>query len=249
MKDFLHLLISIRAVEEIAPALAGGAMVLDVKTPALGSLGCADRDVVRAACAAAPADVPVSAALGDRLREGPDGAAELRRAAEALARAGAGILKVGLAGTSRAAALDDLSGLRQELARGRPEGAPSIVAVAFADAGPRDVSAGDLPDLALAAGIEGAMLDTLDKGRSVLELLGGAALRSWAEAVKRRGLLCGLAGALRLEELAKVSRLGCDVIGLRGAVCTGGRGGSVSADLVARARDLCRVETEGFAWK
>jgi len=255
----LKLLISIATAREIGPALGGGAQILDVKNPALGSLGAADPAVVRASRLAAPPEVPVSAALGDRIldggagaglpvqfagRAGPDHLADLGLV---LASSGAAILKVGLAGLKAEGAVQALTGLRErlDLRFARPLREPSrpppvralLVAVAFADLADEDgILPGELPEIALQAGADGAMLDTLHKGPSLLEILGEPALVRWVEAVRDRGLLCGLAGSLAIEDVHRAAALGADVVGLRGAVCAGGRGGRVVAARVRRAR-------------
>lgn len=231
----VKVLVSIATAPEAPAAIAGGAEILDVKDPARGSLGPADVAVVRAARRAAPARVVVSAALGDRLLdlEGcPSGVAELARR---LAAAGATLLKVGLAGAGGAEAARGLARLRAAL-DGTPPPRARLVAVAFADAGAAGgVPPGELPGVAARAGVWGAMLDTLAKGPSILDVLGDAALVGWVAAVRARGLACGLAGSLSLADLARAAALQPDVVGLRGAICVGGRGGRVEADLVRRA--------------
>jgi uncharacterized protein (UPF0264 family) len=237
-----QLLVSIAGLPEIGAALAGGAAVLDVKDPARGSLGAADPGLVTAARRRAPEGTPVTAALGDSLPRGRAEAVAQARRAVALARAGAELLKVGLAGRdgrARAAAgLRDLAG-RLEEGLGQ---APRLVAVAFAD----DRSAGSIAPRALVAlaaetGLAGAMIDTLGKGRSLLDILGAAELEAWVREARRAGLVSGLAGSLPLAHLSRAAVLGPDVVGVRGAVCRGGRAGSLSEDLVRKAGRAVRL--------
>jgi uncharacterized protein (UPF0264 family) len=229
-----RLLVSVARAEELAAALAGSAGVLDVKDPARGSLGAASPEIVRLARAVAPASVAVSAALGDRLPRGRRGAEALGALGLELARAGASFLKVGLAGadgsprTARA-----LLDLRERLAEG--PSLPAVIAVAFADDPAPALRPLDLPALAAGAGLQGAMLDTLAKERSILDLMGEAELRAWVAEVRGAGLLCGLAGSLTLEHLPRAAALGPDVVGVRGAVCEGGRTGRLSEELVRLA--------------
>jgi uncharacterized protein (UPF0264 family) len=236
--------VSVARTAEVLPALAGGPGILDVKDPPTGSLGAADPAVVRAARRAAPEHVAVSAALGDRLLAaaaadactGDAGAGITSTWALGckLARAGAGLLKVGLADATPDAAVAALRRLGEALAREGSGGAASLlVAVGFADGG---VAPFRLPAVAAEAGVAGAMLDTLAKGPSIVELLGEKPLADWVADVHARGLLAGIAGSLRLEDLGRVAALGPDVVGVRGAVCHGGRNGRVSAELVRRAR-------------
>lgn len=235
-----RLLISIATESEVVAAIEGGAEILDVKDPGRGSLGLADPRVVRAACTAGvprAAGRLVSAALGDRLA-GSEAAALPDSAAE-LVREGAQVLKVGLAGSGTRGAAAALGGLRRRLDElvGGLSHDLRLVAVAFADGAPGEgVTAHQLPDVALAAGADGAMLDTLRKGRSLLDVMGEKALGRWVEQVRMRGLISGLAGSLGLADLPRAVSLGADVIGLRGAVCAGGRTGNVVAARVRMAR-------------
>src|SRR5438105_3174796 len=65
------LIVSVRTCAEAKNALAGGATLLDVKEPRLGSLGrAADREI-NAVVALFASRVPVSAAMGE-LRETPE---------------------------------------------------------------------------------------------------------------------------------------------------------------------------------
>jgi uncharacterized protein (UPF0264 family) len=233
--------VSVARADEVVPALGGGAGILDVKDPARGSLGAARAEVVGAARRAAPPDVAVSAALGDGLGEAVHGGGRgLHALAAELAAAGAAFLKVGLGDVSSGEARRALRRLLDAVSRECPAAAvPALVAVAFVDGdgARRGVAPFALPALAAGTGLAGAMLDTRRKGTSVLELLGESALRRWVEEVRTRGLLAGIAGSLRLEDLPRVAAAGPDVVGLRSAVCVGGRSGRVSAALVRGARE------------
>jgi hypothetical protein len=242
------LLVSVARADEVADALAGGAEILDVKEPARGSLGRAEPSVLRAARSAAPPAIPVTAALGDTLPGPGRGLDALAARAAELARCGAGALKVGLAGTrDTTRARRALEELRARLAE---TDAPPVrlVAVVFADEPGRPIRPHDLPGVAAEAGLDGAMLDTLVKGRSILELLGERDLSAWIDDVRARGLFAGLAGSLRLSDLARAAALAPDLVGLRGAVCAGGRGGRVVAARVRRAlRGLAGAPPAGQA--
>lgn len=290
--DPVRLLISIAAISEVEAALTGGAQILDVKNPARGSLGPADPRVVRAARGIAPLNVPVSAALGDRLPDSPSCPHRLADLAFRLQSSGAAILKVGLAGIRMGHAVAALAELRERLdarreghrplsrtAPVRHEGpgvqlvapavrhegpgvrlvapgvrlvAPAVrlVAVAFADvAGENGVRPDQVVEVAVRAGVAGAMLDTLRKGRSIFQVLGESTLGRWVEEVRAGELLCGLAGSLTVEDAVRASSLGADVVGLRGAVCAGGRSGRVVAERVRGVRDaLESVAAASVRW-
>ena len=78
--------------------------------------------------------------------------------------------------------------------------------------------------LAAAGGFAAVMLDTADKrGGSLLDRIPAADLQHFIATVRATGALAGLAGALRLEEIPTLRRLGADFAGFRSAVCGGGR--------------------------
>jgi dihydroneopterin aldolase len=53
------------------------------------------------------------------------------------------------------------------------------------------------------------------------------------------GLLCALAGSLRVADMERLRELAPDIVGFRGAVCRDGRrDGSVDRDAVLRLKDL-----------
>jgi hypothetical protein len=61
----MQLLVSVRSAEEVGPAFAGGADIVDAKEPARGSLGPVDLFVLREINAKVPPCIPLSVALGD----------------------------------------------------------------------------------------------------------------------------------------------------------------------------------------
>ena len=70
-----ELLVSVRSVEEAAIALSAGAAIIDVKEPQFGSLGRADDAVIADILNFVAGRRPVSAAMGELLKEprGADG--------------------------------------------------------------------------------------------------------------------------------------------------------------------------------
>ena len=240
----MALLVSVASIPEIEDAVRGGAQILDAKDPDRGSLGLADPGVVSACRRRAPPELPVSAALGDRIAAVPGGPAGLAALAVRLARRGASVLKVGLAGVAPRRAVRELIELRGRLdAAGVP--GVRLVAVAFADAAaPEGVLARELPSVARRAGADAAMLDTLRKPRSLLALLPEPELAAWIDDVHAHGLLCGVAGSLAIEDAGRARAMGADVVGLRGAVCVGGRSGRVAAARVAAARTVLDASSE-----
>jgi len=231
----LQLLVSVRSADEVGPALAGGADIIDAKEPDRGSLGAVDRDVLSRILQRVPDDRGVSVALGDVSRPEEVGAAI--HGLELPQRTSRTYLKLGFAGVRS----PDQIGLLIEHAvsvTSRMAAPPRIVAVAYADS----ERAGTMPpalilSLAEAAGAAAVLLDTHGKdGRGLLEWLPSGALVDWVALARQAGLLAALAGSLRPGDLALVGRAHPDVVGVRGAVCSGGRQGRVSEDRVRRFR-------------
>jgi uncharacterized protein (UPF0264 family) len=231
----LQLLVSVRSADEVGPALAGGADIIDAKEPDRGSLGAVDRDVLSRILRRVPDDCEVSVALGDVAR--PEEVLAAVHELELPQRAAPTYLKLGFAGVRS----PDQVGLLIEIAvsvTSRMAASPRIVAVAYADperAG--TVPPALIPSLAKAAGAAGVLLDTHGKdGRGLLEWVPSGALVDWVAVARQAGLLAALAGSLRPRDLALVWQAQPDVVGVRGAACSGGRQGRVSEDRVRRFR-------------
>src|SRR5215217_9198029 len=88
----MRLLVSVTDVASAAVAVAAGADIVDVKNPAEGALGAPSPRVIEGVRAAVPAEVPVSAAIGDM----PNLPGTAALAALGAARSGATFVKVGL---------------------------------------------------------------------------------------------------------------------------------------------------------
>jgi uncharacterized protein (UPF0264 family) len=229
------LLVSVRSGAEAAAALAGGADIVDAKEPARGSLGAVEPAVLADIVRAVPPDMPLSVALGDIRSVG-----EVRTVLGALAvagRVGALYVKLGFAGltdeeTARAALEASV-----EICAEHPS-ARRVVAVAYADhrraASPPP---GAVADLAADAGADGVLLDTWTKdGRDLFAWMDPRGLRDWVTRVRLAGLLAAVAGSLKPEGLQPVIEAQPDIVGVRGAVCDGGRSGVVQAGLVRRMK-------------
>ena len=83
------------------------------------------------------------------------------------------------------------------------------------------------------------MVDTQVKvGGSLLARRSAAELRGFVDTVRARGVLCGLAGALRTGDLPGIAALAPDFAGFRSAVCAADRAGALEAP---RVRELRRA--------
>ncbi len=204
----VRMLASVRSAEEALVALAAGADLIDAKEPSNGALGAVSDETLHAIVAAVAGRRPVSATIGDL----PLALDPLRAAVERTAGLGADFVKIGL--FEQDLPLPALQALAAAVSGVR------LIAVLFADRGPSDQAAQQLA----AAGWHGIMLDTARKG--------GGSLRDWTDEdwlagfvrqARSLGLLVGLAGSLREDDIRPLADLGPDYLGFRGALCADAR--------------------------
>jgi uncharacterized protein (UPF0264 family) len=227
-------MISVMSAVEAREAMLGGAEILDVKNPAEGSLGAQPPWVIREITSLSSNRVEVSAAIGDM----PNLPGTAALAALGAAACGVDYIKVGLHGPRNEAEALALLREVQQSVRGFKT---AVIAAAYADferAGTIDPVC--LPIIAAEAGVRGCLLDTAIKdGDTLFDFLSIQKLRRMAEQVHDKGLLFGVAGALREQDLPLVCDLGADVVGLRTAACRNNqRNGLLEA---ARVRQLHRI--------
>ncbi len=200
------MLASVRSAEEAVFALRAGADLIDAKEPSGGTLGAVGPEVLRAIVAAVGGRRPVSATVGDLPLE----LEPLQQAARRNAACGADFVKVGI--------FDPEPPLQKLKALPRAVGNVRLIAVLFADLSPPLQTPAHLAE----AGWHGVMLDTAGK------VDGG--LRDWTEpdwladfvrTARGCGLLVGLAGSLREDDVRPLAALGPDYLGFRGALCAG----------------------------
>ncbi|MFL5402017.1 MAG: (5-formylfuran-3-yl)methyl phosphate synthase [Gemmatimonadales bacterium] len=242
----VQLLVSVRSADEVGPALAGGADIIDAKEPARGSLGAVSRAELGRILASVPARCPISIALGDLTAVADVGVA--LDGLDVGTRAGPVYLKLGFAGvraTARIQTMIENAGrLGANISR-----AIRVVAVAYADADRADtVTPALVLQLAGSAGAAGVLLDTHVKdGRRLLDWLDPSALRTWVTAARESGLVAALAGALEPTDFELMYGIGPDVVGVRGAACEGGREGLVTAERVSALRQALRHSNREMA--
>ncbi len=233
----MQLLISLVREDEIEPAVAGGADIIDVKQPREGSLGAGLPHVIRRARELTPAHIPVSAAIGDM----PNLPGTAALAAAGAADCGVQYVKVGLMGTRTGA---EAEVLLSEVCRAVHDKAPTarVMATAYADA--RSVGSlppSELPQVASKAGAYGCMIDTARKqDGTLLSIMPTAQIAQFIAAARELGLLCALAGSLHADDMQTICELQPDVVGFRGAACRGTRAdGTVDSAAVAHLKHLC----------
>jgi uncharacterized protein (UPF0264 family) len=233
----VRLLVSVRNADEARAALAGGAEIIDAKDPSRGSIGAVTPEALGAIRAVVPADVRLSAALGD-VATYEDIARAMDRIIVPL-----GFVKLGFHGlrdTGQAEAL-----LREAVRRAeRLPGRPRVVAVAYADAArvhslPPDAFQFFVPE----SGADGVLVDTcLKDGQTLFDFVEPRALAALASALAADELPLALGGSLGLGEVRAASETGATIFGVRGAVCRGGRNGLVDDGLVRELAQALRLE-------
>jgi (5-formylfuran-3-yl)methyl phosphate synthase len=234
----VQLLVSVRDASEAAMAVAGQADIVDAKEPAQGALGPVSAPVLAAIRSAVPRSIPLSAALGD-IGSGAD----LVQALD-LVQVELSFVKFGFAGVDDPRLLQGLLTEAVGMAGTRP-GSPAVIAVAYADWRTTGGLPPELfPALADAAGAKGLLLDTACKDQALGALITPAELGALGAELAARGLGYALGGSLTVADLPLAAAAGAGIVGVRGAVCIGGRTGRVSVERVAalaRAVDGARL--------
>ena len=221
----VRFLASVTNESEAGLAAAGGADIIDCKNPSEGALGALPTAVVRAVRRAVPAHIPVSATIGD-LAADPEPVAA---AVGAMAATGADYVKIGFfpGGDARATI--------KRLQR-FPLGRVRLVAVMLADREPDFTLIGDMQR----AGFLAVMLDTAGKdGRTLRDHMSAEALTAFVQQARSAGLLAGLAGSLRVNDIPALLELDADILGFRGALCAAHqRESTMDADAVRAVRSV-----------
>lgn len=203
------MLASVASVAQASLALEAGVDIVDLLDPSRGTLGAPDPRVARAIVETVGTFAASSANIGDTPAMEP---AQLAAAAQVTSRLGAKYVRIGFWGTPRDA---DCSRALSALA-----GRTRLVAVLFADLPQHP----DLLDTLAQAGFCAVMFETAEKRGAPLRLLKSETeLALFVRRVRSLGMLCGLAGKLRLADIAPLLDLQPDFLGFRSALCTGGR--------------------------
>jgi len=226
------LLISVRSAAEAETALAGGADIIDVKEPRRGALGPADPSVWKEILETVGDRAPLSAALGE-LHSGE--VCDYARCAAGFAYA-----KIGL---SHWKLRCDSATKWNQIARTLP---PEVCAVQviYADlevSVHKDFCAAALAAIALNEPPQSPLLviDTFRKDRgNLLDLVEVQSLQDLIQQAAQQQVGLVFAGSLDPGEIERLLPLQPAYIGVRGAACTGGRGGTID---LARVKSLARL--------
>jgi uncharacterized protein (UPF0264 family) len=230
------LLVSVRSVEEAQIALRAGAGLIDIKEPALGSLGRAHDDILCSIARSVGDRRPISAALGellDHLYLPPD---------EFLGQAR--FVKFGLSGcatATRQSWTEVLYRIQGELI-GQGHDC-RVAAAAYADWQRANAPS---PDQVCACACErklGALLiDTWRKdGSGLLDWISVQELWSMRRRCREAGVPMALAGSIGAVEIRELLALSPDWFAVRGAACQrGDRSGRVDSRRVRGLAALVR---------
>ncbi|WDI42424.1 (5-formylfuran-3-yl)methyl phosphate synthase [Bremerella sp. P1] len=231
----MHLLVSVRSVEEANLAGQMGVDLIDLKEPHLGSLGATSPAIWRSVVGQWHTRTRVSLALGELPTAG----------SVELVPQETDSVKVGLAGCRHNASWrDDLSALFEQLPRGVQRVAVHYADAHLAESPPWE----DVLDMALQLNCQTFLVDTFDKAAgSVFNHMSTMSLKNLQLRLHQAGLHFALAGSLRSHHLLSVAQIQPDIVAVRGAVCHRDRTAKVAADLLQSFRrqldDALKVDT------
>lgn len=199
-------LASVQSLEEAETLLPVLPDILDMKNPSQGALGALSVAIVSEIVTMINGRCLTSATIGDL----PMQAALIQPAMINMATSGVDYVKIGLF------ADENLQHCILELADTIKKLSTPVIAVMFADSPPDE----ECLHLLKASGFYGVMVDTAIKnGQHLLEHWDLVKLEQFVSSAKKQNLLCGLAGALRLEDITVLRPLAADYLGFRSALC------------------------------
>jgi uncharacterized protein (UPF0264 family) len=199
-------LASVQSLEEAETLLPVLPDILDMKNPSQGALGALSVAIVSEIVTVIAGRCQTSATIGDL----PMQAELIKPAMIKMASSGVDYVKMGLF------ADDNLQHCLIELADTVQKLSTPVIAVIFADSSPDE----DCLPLLKASGFHGVMVDTAIKnGQHLLDHWDLLKLEQFIGAAIQLDLLCGLAGALRLEDITVLRPLAADYLGFRSALC------------------------------
>ena len=231
------LLISPINSEEAREAIDGGADIIDVKNPKEGSLGANFPWVIKNIREITPEGMHVSATLGDV----PYKPGTVSLAAAGAVVSGADYIKVGLYGTKN---YDEALDVMENVVKSVKEFDDNALVVASGYADAHRIGAIDpmeIPKVAKESGADLAMVDTAIKdGKTLFDFMDKDKLIEFNKSIHKYGLKSALAGSIKKDQLRLLYDIGCDVVGIRGAACTGGdrNKGTIHHDAVMELKNM-----------
>ena len=219
-----QLLVSVKNLAETALVLAEGVDIIDLKDPNVGALGALDLALTEQIVHLVNHQVMISATVGEQHQT----LAALKKAIEARATIGVDIIKIAAGPLFKLPEFIDC--MRQLTNAGI-----QLVAVFFAD---EKYEAGLLAQLQV-AGFYGAMLDTQDKQKNLLQNFDQNGLHLFTQQCLQHALKSGLAGSLRVEHIRALHEMSPTYLGFRGGACEGDlRRQSLSSQKLAELKSV-----------
>ncbi|MBR0472733.1 MAG: (5-formylfuran-3-yl)methyl phosphate synthase [Methanosphaera sp.] len=232
----MQLLVSAINLDEAKEATMGGADILDVKNPKEGSLGANFPWIIKEISNYANNNIIVSTTIGDV----PYKPGTVSLAALGSAVSGSNYVKVGLYGTKTyEEALEVMKAVVKTIKE--YDSSITVVACGYADAYKTgSIEPEFIPKVAKDSGSDLAMLDTYIKdGHRLTDHMTTEQLQNFVNTSHNYGLKVALAGSVNKNDVAMLKKIGCDIMGVRGCVCTQGdrNNGTINRELVQDLKD------------
>ena len=214
----MKLLVSVESLEEARVAVECGCAVLDIKNPKEGSLGANFPWVLQDIMKEFPnLDCETSATVGDLPHKPGTGAL----AAYCVASLGLDYVKAGLYESKTIdEAIEMMTAVQRAVRLGNPKA--RAVAAGFADWRRFDgLSTTDLVKAAIASKVDVVLIDTAIKdGRNLFDNMSLDELAEFVGLCHEGGIMCALAGSIKEQHLDDLVKIGPDLTGVRGALCS-----------------------------
>ena len=198
------MLASVKNLAEAQIVLNANVDIIDLKQPEFGALGALPIELVTEIVTEINGRLPVSATVGDL----PMDENLIFNTVCDMAKTGVDFVKIGFFPAG------NWQEIVQKLAAVTEN--TRLIAVLFADT---------KPDFSILSHLEkahfsGVMLDTMNKKNgSLTDVMTRETITEFVELARTHDLFCGLAGSLRLENIASLLPLNADYLGFRGALC------------------------------
>lgn len=239
------LLVSVRNIHEARMAFDAGVDVIDVKEPLAGPLGAASTAIIDDVLRLVDGRCLSSFACGELLQSAAEVLQDVLRRAETIADERpiyADFIKVGLAGCG---SLNDWPAQWRRFLALVPDGS-AAVAVVYADWKKADAPRPDeVIGQAVSVDCPTVLIDTFDKhGDGLIRTWSMELLAAWIDEIHTRNMQVAVAGRLTFDDAAAVASLGPEYIGVRGAVCSLDRKGSLDQNRLLRLRQLLAARSD-----
>lgn len=199
-------LASVQSLEEAKTLLPALPDILDMKDPSTGALAALPVSAVKEIVAMIDGRCLSSATVGDL----PMQADVISKAMIVMASSNVDYIKIGLFPD------EDLNTCVQDLENVVKKLKIPVIAVLFAD---KSIDLDIIP-LLKTSGFHGVMADTaLKNGQNLLDHWNTKQLTTFIDYAQQYNMLCGLAGALKFEDIAVLKPLNADYLGFRSALC------------------------------